>query len=94
MRYNRCATEGLAGTGCNKADHSNSSVNKVGNYQEKSWFNGGYKPNIFPWISIPQFGFRFKPIKNVVARLGLGFALTGFWFGLSAQYGLEQKPKP
>ena len=25
---------------------------------------------------------------------GLGFALTGFWFGLNGEYGLEQKPKP
>ena len=49
---------------------------------------------LFPWISVPQIGLRFKPIKNFVGRLGVGFALTGFWFGLSGQYGLEQPPKP
>ena len=49
---------------------------------------------VFPWISIPQLGLRYKPVKNFVARLGMGFALTGFWFGLSGSYGLEQRPKP
>jgi len=64
----------------------------VNGYKEKSWFNGGSKPALFPWISIPQIGLRIKPIKQFVARVGLGFALTGFWFGISGQYGLE-KPR-
>ena len=33
-------------------------------------------------------------MKQFEARLGLGFSLTGFWFGLGGAYGLEQKPKP
>jgi hypothetical protein len=93
-RFVRCDVVEGPGTGCNKADHQNSDVDKVGSYTEPSWVNGGSKPNVFPWISFPQIGLRFKPIKNFVGRLGVGFALTGFWFGLSAQYGLEQKPKP
>lgn len=93
-RYSRCNAVGAPGTGCNKADHQNSSTDKVNGYKEKSWFDGGSKPSIFPWLSIPQIGVRIKPIKNVVARIGLGFALTGFWFGIEGQYGLEQKPKP
>lgn len=92
-RFVRCETVEPAGTGCNAADHQNSDVNKVGGYKEKSWFNGGSKPAVFPWIAVPQIGLRFKPIKNFVGRLGVGFSLTGFWFGLSGQYGLEQKPK-
>jgi hypothetical protein len=90
--YRRCAAVEAAGTGCNSKDHQNSSVDKVGGYKEKSWFDGGSKPVLFPWISVPQIGLRFKPIKNFVGRLGVGFALTGFWFGLNGQYGLEQKP--
>lgn len=93
--FSRCETEGQGGpgSGCNKADHKNSDVAKIGHYLEPSWFNGGSKPNIFPHISFPQIGLRFKPLKQMVARLGMGFSLTGFWFGLSGQYGLEQKPK-
>lgn len=91
--YARCDVVKGAGTGCNPADHQNSQVNKVGGYTEPSWFDGGAKPVLFPWISVPQIGLRFKPHKNFVGRLGVGLALSqGIWFGLSAQYGLEQKP--
>jgi hypothetical protein len=90
-RYTRCDAVLPAGAGCNRADHQNSDVDKVNGYKEPSWFSGGSKPALFPWIAVPQLGLRFKPIKQFVARLGIGFSLTGFWFGLSGQYGLEQK---
>ncbi len=92
--YIPCPVVEAPGAGCNKADHQNSEVDKVGNYKEKDWLQGGSQPVLFPWIAVPQIGMRFKPIKQFVGRLGLGFSLTGFWFGLSGQYGLEQKPKP
>lgn len=91
--YSKCQTGGTQ-PGCNAAEHKNTDTIKVGDYTEPSWVNGGSKPVIFPWISIPQLGLRYKPVKNFVARLGVGFALTGFWFGLNGAYGLEQKPKP
>jgi hypothetical protein len=47
-------------------------------------------PVVFPHISIPQFSLRYKPIKQFETRLSIGFCLTGFWFGLSADYGLER----
>jgi hypothetical protein len=93
-KFTRCQAVGPVGSGCNKVDHQNSDVDKVGNYTEKTWAGGGSVPNVFPWIAFPQIGARFKPIKNFVGRANLGFSLTGFWFGLSAEYGLEQKPKP
>jgi hypothetical protein len=92
--FTKCTVVEPAGTGCNKADHQNSSHDKVNDYVEPSWFGGGSRPALFPWIAVPQIGLRFKPIKQFVGRLGLGFSLTGFWFGLSGQYGLEQPPKP
>jgi hypothetical protein len=94
--YSKCETEGQNGplSGCNKANHQNASTAKVGGYTEPSWLNGGSKPVLFPWISVPQIGLRFKPVKQFEGRLGLGFSLTGFWFGLNGSYGLEQKPKP
>jgi hypothetical protein len=94
--FSKCQTEGQGGrgSGCNKADHQNADTAKVGDYTEKSWFSGGSKPVLFPWISFPQVGLRFKPVKQFEGRFGMGFALTGFWFGLSGDYGLEQKPKP
>lgn len=90
-RFRRCETVGMPGSGCNRADHQNADIDKVGGYVEKSWFDGGSRPVLFPWIAVPQIGIRYKPIKQFVGRLGVGFSLTGFWFGLSGQYGLEQQ---
>jgi hypothetical protein len=91
--YTKCSSESSSnlGQGCHSADHQgNPKPPKVGNYVEPNWFNGGSVPVIFPHISFPQLSVRYKPIKQMEARLGLGFSLTGFWFGLSADYGLEQ----
>jgi hypothetical protein len=59
-----------------------------GGYKEASWANGGSKPFIFPWISLPQVSLRIKPIKQLQTRLDAGFSLTGFFFGMSAGYTL------
>ena len=88
--YIPCTTEEAVGTGCNKSDHQKSQVARVNGYLEPSWANGGSKPNVIPWVAIPQIGLRFKPIKQFESRLGLGVSLTGFWFGLSGNYGFER----
>jgi hypothetical protein len=86
-----------AGVGCNPGNHQNgASFNngngKTGGYQEPNWLSGGSVPVIFPHVAFPQFSLRYKPIKEVEGRLSLGFSLTGFWFGLSVDYGLEKPP--
>ena len=58
-----------------------------GDYTEPSWADGGSKPIIFPWLAL-QTGLRYKPHRNFAARLDLGFGLSGFFFGLGANYGL------
>jgi hypothetical protein len=75
--------------GCQTADHQNATVAKVGGYAEPNWFNGGAVPVFLPHIAIPQLSLRYKPITQLETRLSIGFSLTGFWFGLSADYGLE-----
>jgi hypothetical protein len=87
--YVICPSEG-AGSGCNKADHQNAAIAKVNNYKEPNWFNGGSVPTIFPNITFPALGLRYKPIKQLETRLQVGFSLTGFWFQLSADYGFEK----
>ncbi len=87
--YTVCQAVGPIGSGCNPADHQNSQPPKVGGYNEPSWANGGSKPNIFPMVNFPQVGLRYKPMKQLETRLGIGFSLTGFYFGISADYGLE-----
>jgi hypothetical protein len=88
--YSKCNTV-ADGAGCNPADHQNATTNKVGGYIEKSWAGGGSVPNIFPSLTFPELGFRFKPIRQMEARVGLGFSLTGFWFGLSGDYRIEKR---
>ncbi len=56
-------------------------------YTEPSWSDGGSKPLVFPWLAF-QTGVRYKPHRNFAARLDTGFGLTGFWFGLGADYGI------
>src|SRR5262249_2272951 len=92
-KFDPCPAVGAVGTGCNPRDHQNSAELKVNGSTEKSWVNGGSKPNLFLHLAVPQLGLRFKPIKQFQARLGIGFSLTGFWFGLSGDYGLERPPE-
>ena len=68
--------------------HAHSEQNPDTQYDEPSWFNGGSKPSIMPWISLPQVSLRYKPIKQMQTRLDLGFSITGFFFGMNAAYAL------
>jgi hypothetical protein len=78
---------------CETSSHQNATIAKVGNYVEQNWFGGGSIPVVFPHIAFPQLSLRYKPIKQLETRLSLGFSVTGFWFGLSADYGLEKPPE-
>jgi hypothetical protein len=88
VHYRTCHTE-LDGPGCARMNHQNAQIAKINNYKEPFWSNGGSVPNIFPNVWFPTFGVRYKPIKELQARLGVGFSLTGFWFGLGLDYGFE-----
>jgi len=59
-----------------------------GNFTEPSWANGGSKPIVFPCLSV-QTGLRFKPTKQFMMRLDVGWnLLNGPFFGIAANYGL------
>ncbi|MDP9000507.1 MAG: hypothetical protein M3O46_10395 [Myxococcota bacterium] len=89
LNYSKCT--GVGPTGCNIGDHSSMMPPlKVNNYKEPNWFSGGSVPVIFPSISFPTLGIRYKPIKQLETRFQVGFSLTGFWFQLSADYGFEK----
>jgi hypothetical protein len=90
--YTPCANTGQ-GNGCNPANHTDPNPPHVGGHVEPNWFGSGSVPVIFPHIAVPQLSLRYKPIKQLETRFSLGFSLTGFWFGLSADYGLEQRPE-
>lgn len=72
--------DGVAGY----CDNGNGHYNK---YSEPSWADGGQKPIVIPWISLPQVSLRIKPMKHLQTRIDAGFSVTGFFTGLSAGYG-------
>ena len=82
---------GATYTGCNIGDHVNATTAKTGGYHEPNWFNGGSVPVIFPQISLPELGIRYKPIKELETRLQIGFSLTGPFFSISGDYGFESR---
>ncbi len=91
--YYECQTAGPAGSGCDPNSHTTHDPAKVGGYTEKTWAGGGSIPNVFLHLALPQLGLRIKPVKQLEMRIGGGFSLTGFWFGLSGDFGLETKEK-
>src|SRR5262249_40408498 len=80
-QWTKCPAVGAGPSGGAYCDGGNK---HYGTYDEPSWANGGSKPFVFPWISLPQLSFRYKPIKQLQTRADAGFSLTGFFFGLSA----------
>lgn len=90
--------DGALQQGCNRNNHQNATVSKTGpgdGYREPNWFDsgGGSVPTIFPWLSLPILGFRFKPIKELEMRLNGGFSITGFFVNFAAYYGFESPKK-
>ena len=82
--YVKCPAQGVPDAAYCAADNDH-----YGDYTEPNWFDGGSKPVVFPWIALPQIGFRFKPSKQVAMRFDTGLSFPGpFFFGLSGQYGL------
>jgi hypothetical protein len=57
-------------------------------YSEPSLANGGGKPFIVPYLSLPHVALRAKPLPDTQLRLDAGFSITGFFFGLGAGYRL------
>lgn len=77
--------------GCSPSLHdTNNNPARVGSYKEPSWIDGGNKPNVLPWLSMPQLGLRVNPFPEFQARVGGGMSLLGPWFGVSMSYGFEQ----
>ncbi len=90
--YTPCASQ-TDDAACTPGAHQNAQVAKVNGYHEPNWFNGGSLPVVFPQISIPELGIRYKPIKQVEGRLLIGFSLTGPFAQLSIDYGLPEPRK-
>jgi hypothetical protein len=87
--YRKCpgVTPAPVGTQTNSTDYCGDDNNHYSGYVEPSWADGGSRPIIFPWLAL-QTGLRFKPSKEFVGRLDLGFATSGFFLGAGVDYGI------
>jgi hypothetical protein len=70
-----------------RGDYCDNINDHYNGYVEPSWADGGSSPIVFPWIA-GQVGLRYKAHKNFVARLEGGYAISSFFVGLGADYGL------
>lgn len=70
---------------CNQLDKD---ADHYGGYAEPSWFSGGARPLIFPWLTIPEVGLAWRVTPRVTMDLGLGLSLSGAMVSLGGRYGL------
>lgn len=57
-------------------------------YTEPSWFSGGARPLLFPWLALPEVGFAFRPSRGFAIDLQAGLSLTGLMTSLGVRFGL------
>jgi len=85
--WERCASPGVPNANYCDIDPDHGTTQHYGNYSEPSWFNGGDKPAIMPWLAL-QAGLRIKPHRRFVGRLDFGIGIGQVFFGVGADYGL------
>lgn len=66
---------------CNELDHDADHYE----YNEPSWFVGGRRPLVYPWLAFPQIGFTYKPSPATALDLELGLTTSGLLVGLGVR---------
>lgn len=59
-------------------------------YREPNWAGGGSVPLVIPWLSLPHVAFHIRPHRYFDIKVEGGYALIGFYGGLSAHFILPQ----
>jgi hypothetical protein len=70
---------------CNQLDYD---ADHYFGYTEPSWFAGGKRPLLFPWIALPELGLAIHPTRTSAIDLQVGLSLTGLLTGLKVRFGL------
>lgn len=69
---------------CNQLDKD---AERYGN-PDATWGDGGLRPVVYPWLSLPQLGFSFRPASRVAIDIELAATLNGFLTGTALRFGL------
>ncbi len=70
---------------CNQLDKDADHYN---GYSDKSWFDGGARPLVYPWLVLPEVGISFHPSARVAIDLDVGISLSGVMTSLGVRFGL------
>jgi hypothetical protein len=70
---------------CNELDKD---AKHYGAYAEPSWFSGGVRPLVYPWVALPIAGLSFRPTPRVSIDLDVAPTLSGILTSLGVRYGL------
>ncbi|MFO0548283.1 MAG: hypothetical protein U0271_07855 [Polyangiaceae bacterium] len=58
---------------------------------DATWFTGGARPVVYPWLSLPQIGLSFRPVPEVAIDLEIGLTLNGLLTGLGLRFGVGKR---
>ncbi|EYF03458.1 Hypothetical protein CAP_5442 [Chondromyces apiculatus DSM 436] len=70
---------------CNQLDHD---ADHYFGYVEPSWFAGGYRPTLFPYLALPEIGLAIHPSNAFAIDLTVGASLTGILTRAGIRFGL------
>lgn len=70
---------------CNSLDKD---ANHYGAYAEPSWFSGGVRPLVYPWVALPILGLSFRPTPRIAIDLDIAPTLSGVLTELGVRFGL------
>lgn len=70
---------------CNQLDQD---ADHYDGYAEPSWFDGGARPLVYPWLALPQLELTWYPTDDVALDLGAGLSTSGILTSLGVRFGL------
>jgi hypothetical protein len=69
---------------CNELDKD---ADRYPGYTEPSWFDGGIRPTIYPWIALPMVGLSFRPSARIAIDIDVAPAVAGLLTSVGARVG-------
>lgn len=69
---------------CNQLDKD---ADRYPGYTEPSWFNGGVRPTIYPWVALPMVGLSFRPTPRIAIDVDVAPSVAGLLTSVGARVG-------
>jgi len=69
---------------CNELDKD---ADRYPGYVEPSWFDGGIRPTIYPWVALPMVGLSFRPTPRIAIDVDVAPAVAGLLTSVGARVG-------